>query len=398
MQSNVIDHGYAVEKKVRILFVTTGTETGGAENMLLKLITNLDTNRFVARVVSLTTIGPVGRRMLERGITVEELNLTPSLLGLVRGIINLRRLMRSFNPHLVQTWMYHADLAGGLAAKTISNTKVVWGIRQSNLDKAGSKRTTRLVARVCALVSHFIPDKIICCSNASISVHTELGYDSSKMVFIPNGFDPEYIKPNAETRATFRQAYEIPDDCILIGNVSRFDPQKDIPGFLSAAALFLKQTNRARFVMAGKGMNANNEELCGLIHQGGLDRAILLMGEMEDVRDVLSALDILTLTSAYGEGFPNIVGEAMLAETFCVVTDVGDSGLIVGDQGYCVPPRSPAAVVQAWQRFIRLSEADKSAMTRKGRARLCRDYGMRQVAARFQRLYEDVIGEARCAG
>lgn len=109
--------------------------------MLYKLLSRMDRRSFQAEVVSLTDIGPVGRKMQALGVPVRALGMRrgiPSPLGVLR----LARWLRHHPPDVIQTWMYHADLVGGLAAKLAGGILVAWNVRHTNLDPTGNKRST----------------------------------------------------------------------------------------------------------------------------------------------------------------------------------------------------------------------------------------------------------------
>lgn len=377
--------------RTRIMFITTGTDIGGAELMLLKLVTSLDRTRFAPRVVSLSPMGPVGREIQRLGVAGTTMEMKESLTGRIRGVWMLAKEIRRFKPHIVQTWMYHSDLIGGVVARVCSRAKVVWGIRQSNLDPKLSKKSTIMVARICARLSRRVPDLIVCCSNTSATVHAAMGYEKNRMIVVPNGFDSKRFYRDASKRDEVRAQLGLAKGCCLIGNLSRFDPQKDLASFITAARLFQDTRHPSHFVMAGPGIEDSNTEITKLIDQAGLRRNVSLLGELSDVRDVLSALDILTLSSAYGEGFPNIVAEAMLSEVICVVTEVGDAALIVGKYGLIVPIRSPNAICSAWERICQMSTQELSFRRANGRSRVIEEFDLGRVVRAYETSYVKLL-------
>lgn len=329
-----------------ITHIITGLNTGGAETMLYKLLSNIDRTKFELKVLSLTDIGSIGKKIEKLGISVKA-------LGMKRGVPNPRyvfglvAILKKEKPDLVQTWMYHADLIGGLAAKLVRNVPVVWNIRHSNLDPKGNKKTTILTAKACAKLSKTIPKKIICCSEASFKVHSELGYKEEKMIVIPNGFDLDAFKPDAEARYSVRRELRIPDDAAIMGMVARFDPQKDHKNLINAAGVLCRSNKNIHFILCGDGITNDNKQLAKCIQENNLQVNFHLLGRRADIARITTAFDIASSSSSYGEGFPNVVGEAMSCEVPCVVTNVGDSAYIVGDTGIVVPPKNPLAMARA---------------------------------------------------
>jgi glycosyltransferase involved in cell wall biosynthesis len=309
--------------------------------MLLKLLTHLDPTRFSSRVYSLLpSDGPITDAITALGIPVTS-------LGMGRGVpdpssvLRLRRLLKRDRPDVVQTWMYHADLVGGIAATSPGlRLPVVWNIRHGTLDRVASRRRTFAVVRVCAMFSRWVPHTILCCSNEARSVHAGMGYASSKLRVIPNGFDTMTFRPDPVARTAVRAELQLPDDARTIGMIARFHAQKDHRNFVQAAALLHTQRPRTHFVLCGDGTSSENRELLEWIDTAGLRGVFHLLGERRDVPRVMAALDIVSLSSRSGEGFPNVLGEAMACGVPCVATDVGDSAYIVGDTGRIVPPRN----------------------------------------------------------
>lgn len=376
---------------MRIVHLITGLELGGAQMMLLKLLRIMDRGAFEPLVISMVSPEPMGARIAELGIRVETLGMRrglPDPFALVR----LGRLLRGFGPDLVQTWMYHADLIGGLAKSLAvgpsGRPALVWNIRQSDLDPRTTRRGTRWVARLNGRLSHRLPDHIVCCSERAREIHVALGFRQDIVSVIPNGFELDRFRPDPEGRSALRARLAIPCDAPLLGLAARFDPQKDLPNFIAAAARIRAQIPDCRFLLCGEGMDAANPQLSALITQAGLSPSFTLLGPRRDVPQIFVALDLLVSSSAYGEGFPNVIGEAMACGVPCVVTDVGDSGLIVGDTGLTVPPRDPNALAEAALALLAEGPAQRERRCLAARARIASQYSLTRTAARYADLYQ----------
>lgn len=392
------DHGRG-DDRIKVVFIVTGTQLGGAENMLCKLLTYLDQDEFECVVVSLTSDGPIAHRIRDCGIRVLSLDMDASGYDFVKGVVCLFGILRTEKPDVVQTWMYHADLLGGTAAKMATKARIFWNIRQSNLDRRLSKKSTRLVARLCARLSSRIPDRIMVCSQAASGIHARMGYARTKMEHIPNGFVIGDESQPSVSLNQVREQFGLPTDALVIGNLARFDPQKDHETFFKAAGRLANRRNNVHFVLAGQGINTANPAIRRWVEQYDLSRQVTLCGQIEDVNSFLGAVDILTVSSAYGEGFPNVLGEAMLARVICVATDVGDSARILESVGFVVPVRSPEKLCEAWLTAAGLAEEEKRARRERGRQRIVSEFDIRKVAQRYASFYRDIkIGDNdRCA-
>lgn len=361
--------------------------------MLWKLLSGMDRDAFVPLVISLIPLEPMAERIAALGIRVESLQMRRGLPS-PGALITLVRLLRQFKPDLIQTWMYHADLLGALARPLVAfsahRPRLVWNIRQTDLDPRLTSQATRLVARLNGHISRLAPDRIICCSESAREVHRTLGYRGAILNVIPNGFDLVHFRPDPEHRADLRMQLGLSANCPLIGLVARFDPQKDLPNFLGAAALVLATRSECQFLICGRGMDSSSPVLGEWIRNAGLGNAIHLLGPRSDTPMVFAALDILVSSSAYGEGFPNVIGEAMACGVPCVVTDVGDSGLIVDDTGITVPPRDSNALAAA---ILGLLDEGPDALARRGsaaRARIASKYALPRIIKRYAELYQSL--------
>jgi glycosyltransferase involved in cell wall biosynthesis len=344
-------------------------------------------------VVSLTGDAPLGDKIRALGVPVTGLGMKAGLPD-PRLVTRVREQILRFRPDLVQTWMYHADLVGAIAAKLSGNPVVVWNIRHTLVHTSDVKRSTLFVARANAFLSRSIPACIICCADAALESHAAFGYAREKMIVIPNGFDLEAFRPDPVARGEVRAMLGV-DDCIpLIGMCGRFDLQKDHHNFLAAAGVLRALLPDAQFVLWGKGVDRENPLLSTWIAEEGLAQAVHLLGFRTDSPRLNAALDVATLSAAYGEAFPNVVGEAMACAVPCVVTDVGDAATIVGETGRVVPAGNPEALAAAWADLISLPAAERGALGTEARERIERFFSLEKMGAAYAQLYRDIIGDA----
>jgi len=372
------------------LHVITDLSAGGAEMALYKLLSCLDLRDFPAQVVSLTGDEPLGDEIRALGVPVTALGMKAGLPDprLVTGVC---RQILLFRPDVIQTWMYHADLVGGVAAKLSGNPVVVWNIRHTLVRSSDVKRSTLLVARANAALSRRIPARIICCARAALESHVALGYAREKMIIIPNGFDLKSFRPDPAARREVRAMLGVDDTTPLLGMCGRFDPQKDHHNFLSAAGILHTLFPDAQFVLWGNGMDRENLLLSAWIAGEGLENNVHLLGFRTDSSRLDAALDVATLSAAYGEAFPNVIGEAMASGVPCVVTDVGDSASIVGPTGRVVPPRDPHALAAAWADLLNLPWEKRLELGQEARQRVADCFEIAQIARSYAVLYREMM-------
>jgi glycosyltransferase involved in cell wall biosynthesis len=286
--------------------------------------------------------------------------------------------------------MYHADLLGGLAARMAGRMPLLWGIRNSTLDAKTSKRTTIQVVRLCARLSRLLPSRIICCSKEAMRIHIDLGYAAQKFVVIPNGLDLDLFKPDPAARREVRGELGVRDDAILIGLGARFDPQKDHLNFVEAASVLAARHANVEFVLWGDEITWDNHILADAIAKSGFGARFHLLGWRGDTSRLSAALDIGALSSAYGEAFPNVLGEIMACGVPCVATNVGDSALIIADTGRVVPIRDSQALTSGWEELISIGPDKRADLGAAARRRVQAHFKLSDVVSRYETVYLDL--------
>lgn len=374
---------------MRIVHVIAGLGVGGAEHFLRRLILSAQAaNGAEHLVISLTTVGEVGLQLREAGVPVEALDMH-SVLSVPTTLLRLKRRLAALRPDIVQGWMYHADLLGGVAARWAGQGRVVWGVRGSEL-VAGTPATTRATRWCCARLSARVPDVIVCAAEAGRRAHVALGYDATRTRVIPNGFDDDAHHATSRTSSSVRGELGWSAEVPVIGVIGRFHPAKGIDHFVQAAGLLRRKLPEARFLMLGRGLTTANTELMQWVGASGAGSQMALLGERTDVPRCLAAMDVLVLSSR-AEGFPNVVGEAMTAGVPCVVTDVGDARLLVGDTGRVVPREDPVALADGVLQLLSQSPADRASLGDRAKARIRAEFSLARSCERFNALYAELL-------
>ncbi|MBH0002709.1 glycosyltransferase [Pseudoalteromonas sp. SWYJZ12] len=167
-----------------VLHVIVGLGDGGAEGVLSRLCLFDDSSKHT--VISLMGDGKYGPILRDGGVEVICLGLGQNKFG-IKAFLKLIRIIKKRQPDVVQTWMYHADFIGGLAARLAGVKNICWGVRTSDI--SSESFSTKLVARACSVISNIISSKIICCAESALQSHKKLGYSKEKLLVIRNGYD-----------------------------------------------------------------------------------------------------------------------------------------------------------------------------------------------------------------
>lgn len=372
----------------RILHVITGLDRGGAETMLLKLLSGMDRQRFSSRVVSLTSRGTMSTAMEQAGAPVTAIGM-PLGVPHPSGLWRLYRLIRRQRPHLVMTWLYHADLLGLLAARLAGVRQVVWNVRCSDMGADYYRGLTGLVLKVLARLSSRAT-LVIVNSKAGRKFHHGRGYRPPRWSIIPNGFDVDTFRPDSQARGQIRAELGLDATTPLVGMVGRLDPVKGHRTFIAAATELLAQRPDVHFALVGAGCTWDNPEL-GAAIPGHQAAAFHLIGERTDIPAVTNAFDIATCAST-SEGFPNIVGEAMACAVPCVVTDVGDCAEIVGPTGVVVAPSNAADLAAAWAGMLSRPTVEVDDLGQAARRRIVDRYALDGVITAYEDLLAELLG------
>jgi glycosyltransferase involved in cell wall biosynthesis len=373
---------HSSETAVTVLHLITGLETGGAERMLLHLVSRADRARLRPLVVSMTGPGTMGPLIERAGVPLRSLGMRRGVPD-PRGVARLARILREFRPAVLQTWLYHADLLGLIVRRLGLVPHLVWGLQGT--ETIDTRVVRRLLARFSAG-----PDAVVTVSRVGQRFHEGIGYHPRRWVHLPNAFDTSALRPDAEARRQGRAALGIAEDRVAILLPARYHPMKDHGNFLAAAARSTPAHPEALFVLAGAGTEAANLALTGMIEAHGLRDRVLRLGERRDLERLYPAFDIVTLSSAFGEALPMVLGEAMSCGIPCVATDSGDTALVIGDTGVVVPPRDPAALAAGWEQLLALGPVGRQALGERARARIVEHYDLDRVVPRYTALYEEI--------
>ncbi len=382
--------------EIRLLHAITAMGIGGAQTMLAKLFGAGEGifARYEQSVLSLMPPGESGVRLMEDGVAVHTLGMRGSVPSPM-AVLRLLGLSRGIAPDLFVGWMHHAGLAAYYAAKALHPRRpVIWNVRHSLSDIAHEKATTRAILRHCARLSPQV-DAIIFNSHVAKQQYDAFGYATDRAVVIANGFDCAHLQPRHDARAKLARLYPIGGNRPVVGMIARNHPMKDPRTLVEAMRRLWADGMDADLLVVGPGMERLPQSLGRQAFASLPADRFILSGQRLDIAEWLSGLDLLVLPSAWGEAFPNIIGEAMACGVPCVATDTGDAKWIIGEHGCVVPPSDPAALHAAIAGMLDLSEETRRALGLAGRDRVARTFSLPVVARQYAALYDQVIDRWR---
>lgn len=366
---------------IRLFILIRSLEVGGAERQLVELVKALDKTRFAITLATFYNGGGLRSELQSlEGVNLISLH-KKGRWDIVPFGMRLMRVVRRGRPHIVMGSMGIANELSLLAGR-LARSKVVWGLRASNVDFSHYSRISRWSFRVGAFLSGFA-DLIIVNSHKGMSHHIAHGYSGKHMVVIPNGTNTRTFRPDARAGAELRAEWNVAQDDVLIGVAGRLDPMKDHNTFLQAAALLAGRHSEVRFVCVGDGPDEYKAQLTRLASTLGLENRLVWAGRRSDMATAYNAMDI-ACSSSSGEGMPNVIAEAMACCVPCVVTDVGDSARLVGDRTWVVPPKDPTALCMRLEKLATMSKDERTSLGDAARQRVIREYSVEQLARRTE--------------
>lgn len=354
--------------------------------MLYKLL-QVTASAVRPKVIVLLNRGSLSEKFHALGIDVEYLGMAQGKIPSPNVIFRMMMISRKFAPDMIQGWMYHGNAAAWLISRfACRRAKLFWNVRQTLYELSYERLMTRWLIHTSRWMSS-TPKKIIYNSELSARQHEAIGYPHQSRVVLPNGFDMKIFRPDKTARESVSVEFGLDSNVRLVVHAARYHPMKDHGTLLMAAKRVVEDLPDVRFLLVGRGVTKESENLNSLCQDIKLQNSVILAGERFDLSRLMSAADIVVLSSAWGEGFPNVVGEAMACGTPCVVTDVGDSAWVVGECGRVVPPRDADALSKTIVALL-LNDGLRKELGYKARQRIQDLFSIEEVSKSYLDLYQ----------
>ncbi|WP_144822366.1 glycosyltransferase [Marinobacter piscensis] len=371
--------------KKKVLHVITGLNQGGAERQLANLVTRMPDESVV---FSLLKPGVMADELKEAGVHLYHGGVTRSFSP--AWLAALRIAIKTERPDIVVGWMYHGNVAASLSALLGHKGPILWNVRHSVHDIAREKTTTRLAIKAGKLLAK-TPARVIYNSEVAATQHELLGYPRSKRVVLPNGFDLARFRVDDETRCHWRSKLGLSSDALLLGVVGRSHPMKNHIGWLEAFYEVVREKPSAHCVMIGSGVAENNGSVASAVRELGLSSNVTLLRPTATPETLYPAFDLLVMPSLWGEGFPNVVGEAMACGVPALVTNVGDAALVVGNTGFVVDGDSPGALAKRTVLALDLGQSGLKELGGRAHERMHECFSLNSVVQRYRDIFESTI-------
>jgi glycosyltransferase involved in cell wall biosynthesis len=361
---------------VKLVHVITSMERGGAQSMLVKLVDELE-NKGVYHQEIVVITGSCQYKF-KSNINIYFLDMSINRF-FIRDFIKFRKLIKTLSPDLIQSWMYHANFLSFFSG--LKKKKVIFNIRHSLNDANNEKKITKVLINIGSYLSNFV-FKTVYCSKVSMEQHQKIGYSKTSSTYIPNGFDYKRFSPSVKYRELYRKKLSISDDAFVFGSIARFHPMKNHIGLIKEFSLL---RNDSILLLIGEGVI--NKEVKSLILDLKIKDKVILLTRKEDIYKWIHVIDSLVIPSLWGEAFPNILGEAMSAEIPCIVSNIGDCSLILGDCGINIEK----SICNSMRQMLDFSIEDRKKLGVAARYRIIKNYSISNSTNKYSSLYMSIL-------
>lgn len=369
----------------RLVIFARKLDQGGAERQIVALAKELKKKGWDVHVLLFYIGGVFDSELAAAGVPMHFVDKRGrwDVFGFVIRLISILHKLR---PATIYSFLDLPNILSVVLGPFIGSPRLVWSIRAAGMEMRHYDWLSRLIPWLEAFLSR-AANIVVANSHAGKSWAAARGFPSDKIVVVENGIDTARFQFDTLGRARLRAEWEVVADETVIGLVGRLDPMKGHEFFLETAAQLVKTRKHLKFVCVGSG----NEQYAHRLKQHadalGLKQQVIWAGPRSDMAAVFSALDILASSSCFGEGFSNVIAEAMSCERPCVVTDVGDSARIVGELGEVVPPRNPDAFVAALATMLdRIHE--NTDLGSQARARIVGQFSVERMVLRTESILD----------
>ena len=383
------------ERPIRVSHVITTLVAGGTERMLQRIVAETGRGGVQHQVISLTAGGEVADELRASGVSVASLDMRRTgTVPDLHAIWRLATYLRDGAPHVVQAWMYHANLLASFGSLLAGTGRAVWGIRAASLPTGHERTRTIMLARLSAALAGTLARGVVVNGDRARQTHIAAGYPAARMVTIPNGYDLAVWHSDAQARAHVRHELGLGPDACIIGMIANFRPIKDHRTFFRAIGELRRTHSNIHVLLAGVDTGLDVPAFRRLVEQElGTAAGVSALGSRRDVPRLTSALDLAVLSSI-DESFPNVVAEAMACGVPVVTTDAGDVRTILGGDDDIVPIGDYRALAGRLRWWLDQSCDSRREHGAQLRARVARLYSLDAVSRQYASYWRSLAGDS----
>jgi glycosyltransferase involved in cell wall biosynthesis len=368
----------------KILFLLSNFRTGGAERQYFNLIHGIDKQRFEIHVGLILYRNNKPSPALLASLIDVPVVLFERKHALDFSVIwKIYRYVDRNRMDIIQSLLFMDNQIGRLAG-FLSGKLVITSIRGEILPLLGRVKTwfeyqMQLLSKKVVVNSNWLKDYLV-----------EHGSRPDKIMVIHNGTEAENFKCDTAP-LELRRKYGFPENVPIMGIVARLHPMKDHYTFLNAVKIVKSTLPDVHAIVVGDGEMM--ESLKVYVKDLALEKNVIFLGSItEGLPEIYRMINVLLLTSQYGESFPNVILEAMAASVPVVSTNISAvSEIIIEEQnGFIVDKKNAELLAKRTLRVLSDLEL-RNKFIRNGLARV-EEFGVNLMVEKYEQLYEDVLG------
>lgn len=379
--------GVIILEKIKILYVITALNIGGAEMMLYRMLRQVNQERFDVSVAALINKGPVGE-MIEKDLKVSVISLGVSnFFNFFVGLFRLVRFIKANSVMIVHSHMVHANIMSRIARLFYYFPALISTIH--NYEEKGRKKTARW-RELAYRVTDPLCDLTTQVSQSGLTKYVALkAVPESKIAYMPNGIDISYYDVDRDRSNEVKKKLGLLDHHVFLA-VGSLTLQKDYTNMLKAFSMVRAKVPNVALVIAGIGPLEN--ELKELSRKLDLSGAIHFLGLRNDINILMNMADVFVMSSAW-EGMPIVLLEAAASKLPIIATDVGGNRDLVldGESGFIVPPGNPEALAKAMGAMHEMQREKRELMGSKGYDYVKVHYDLEMITKEWEEIYHNLL-------
>lgn len=363
---------------MKILFVITGLGTGGAERQVTDLADNLVQLGHIVKIVSLTKKIETGLLPKQESIETIYLDMNKDPFSFVSTYLKLRQIIHQFQPNVVHSHMFHANIIVRLLRITVRFPQLVCTAHSKN---EGGKlrmlvyRLTNSLADINTNVSQEAVDEFI--KKGAIK--------AGQMFAVGNGIDINRFYKNEQGKDSLKNKLKIDPQSHIFLAVGRLEEAKDYPNLLQAFSLVKQARDKVCLLVVGIG--TLQQQLVSLTQKLGLEDSVKFLGLRRDIAELMNMADTYVMSSYY-EGFGIVLAESMACENITISTDCGGTKDVICEYGFLVPVRDSQALADKMLESMDLSQEQREMMGKNARSHIVKHYSLNAITEKWLELYQ----------
>lgn len=362
---------------MKILFIITGLDTGGAERQVCNLADALSDKGYLVKIVSLIERKETGVIPRSSSVHIIYLNMTKSVVSFFPTYLKLKKVIGDFQPDVVHSHMFHANLLSRLLKLVIKIPKLICTAHSKNeggMLRMLAYRLTNNLSDLNTNVSQEAVDEFV----------RKAAFKQGQMIAVGNGIDTFHFCKKITQNYDFRKKLNISQDTHIFVSVGRLTDAKDYPNLLDAFAIVEKVNKNVALLIVGKGELERELKLqCSKLE---LDSKVFFLGLRRDIPELMNVANTYVMSSSF-EGLPLVIGEAMACENIVVSTDCGGAKEIVGECGFLVPIQDSKALAAKMLYTMNIPETEREKLGKKARERIQEYYSLDVITQQWLDLY-----------